>query len=228
MNKEGPGSDSRHDEALSIRWATKADLKDITWVIEHGFPDDPGCTYKFPQRKEFPKDFRKWTKLEYEEYLDQHNKFATLVVTAPVLSDTGAVVDRPISIGVWDVAPETKPTGGDRGIDERRDANPQHMRVYAAAAARGFKDHFAKYGNNQLNLWMLVTHPDYRCRGAATMLCNWGQKESMKTGRILTVMASPMGKELYEELGYGVVGSVTAQVEGEEEKVEIDILEKRN
>ncbi|KAF4470351.1 gnat family [Fusarium albosuccineum] len=207
----GPDSVPPVHEPLSIRWATKADLDAITWVVQYGFPDDPGCTYKFPRRDEFPEDFWKWTRLEYDEYLDQPEKFATLVVTAPVPSDTGAVVDRPISIGVWDVAPETKATGGDRGIDERRDANPQHMRVYAAAAARGFRDHFA------------------RGRGAATMLCNWGQKESLKTGRrMLTVMASPMGKELYKELGYGLVGSVTAQVEGEEEKVDIDILEKRN
>ncbi|KAF4987083.1 hypothetical protein FDECE_15606 [Fusarium decemcellulare] len=224
----GPDSVPPVHEPLSIRWATKADLDAITWVVQHGFPDDPGCTYKFPRRDEFPEDFWKWTRLEYDEYLNQPDKFVTLVVTAPVPSDTGAVVDRPISIGVWDVAPETKAAGGDRGIDERRDANPQHMRVYAAAAARGFRDHFARYGNDQLNLWMLVTHPDYRRRGAATMLCNWGQKESLKTGRVLTVMASPMGKVLYKGLGYGLVGSVTAQVEGEEEKVDIDILEKRN
>lgn len=101
------------------------------------------------------------------------------------------------------------------------------MRVYASAAARGFKQHFHQYGNDQVNLWMLVTHPRFRRQGAATMICNWGQQESLKTNRILTVMASPMGKALYLVLGYKIVGAVTAQVDGEEEKVDIDILEKK-
>ncbi|KAK7414081.1 hypothetical protein QQX98_007024 [Neonectria punicea] len=217
------------EDTLAIRPANKADLNAITWIIKHGFPDDPGCTYKFPYRDESPEDFWKWTRLEYEEYLDQPEKFATLVVTAPVTSD-GQVVHQPISVGVWDVAVETKSKGGDRGINERKDANPQHMRAYAAAAARGFEAHYAKYGNDQLNLSMLVTHPDFRRRGAATMLCNWGQKKSVETGRVLTVMASPMaspmGNSLYLSLGCKLVGSVVAQVDSEEDKVDIDILEK--
>ncbi|KAK7429715.1 hypothetical protein QQZ08_003741 [Neonectria magnoliae] len=213
------------EDALVMRPATKADLNAITWIVKHGFPDDPGCTYKFPYRDEYPEDSWKWTRLEYEEYLSQPEKFATLVVTAPVASD-GGVVHQPISIGVWDVAVETKSKGGDRGINKRKDANPQHMRAYAAAVACGFEAHFAKYGNDQLNLSILVTHPDFRRRGAATMLCNWGQKKSVETGRVLTVMASPMGKPLYLSLGYELVGSVIAQVDSEEEKVDIDILKK--
>ncbi|KAM5343251.1 hypothetical protein ACJ41O_014217 [Fusarium nematophilum] len=214
-------------EPLAIRAATPADLDAITWIVKAGFPDDPGCTYKFPYRDQYPDDFWRWTRLEYAEYLDQPDKFATLVVTAPVAGADRRIIQQPVSIAVWDLAVEIKSKGGDRGINERRDANPQHMRVYAAAVSRGFNNHFAKYGNHQVNLWMLVTHPNFRRRGAATMLCNWGQKEAIRTSRMLTVMASPMGKALYRELGYEDVGAVTAQVEGEEEKVVIDILEKR-
>ncbi|KAF4467851.1 hypothetical protein FALBO_5266 [Fusarium albosuccineum] len=107
----------------------------------------------------------------------------------PMTSKNGTVVKRVVSIGVWDIAPETRATGGgsvtfipqshfeadlsaDRGIKEKRDANLQYMRSYAAAAAQGFRDHFDKYGNDQLNLWMLATRPEYRWHGAGTMLCN--------------------------------------------------------
>ena len=115
----------------------------------------------------------------------------------------------------------------DRGIRERRDANPEHMQVYAATISRGFEKYFADYGNEQLHLWMLMTHPDFRRRGAGTMLCNWGEAESVKKGNLtLTVMASPMGKLLYEHLSYKLVGSETAQLEGEKEKVEIFSLIK--
>jgi predicted acetyltransferase len=74
---------------------------------------------------------------------------------------------------------------------------------------------------------MLVTHPDFRRSGAATMLCNWGQDEAMKRGWMLTVMASPMGKALYENLGYELVGSVTVHVDGEDESVVVSVMEKK-
>ncbi|OTB09305.1 hypothetical protein M426DRAFT_315877 [Hypoxylon sp. CI-4A] len=173
-----------------MRAATKADLDAITWIVVGGFPDDPGCNYKFPYRTEYPDDFRKWTRLEYEGYLNQPDKYASLVTTAPVLAE-GRVIQKPIAIGIWDVS-----ACKDRGIDKRRDANSEHMKAYAAASSHGFEKYFAKYGNKQLNLWMLITHPDFRRRGAATML------------------------------GYDLVGSVTARVLREDEHVDIDIMEK--
>jgi hypothetical protein len=78
-----------------------------------GFPDDPGCNYKFPYRNQYPDDFWYWTRLEYEEYLDQPAKFASLVVTAPVTRDDGDEVSHvPIAVGIWDIAVETKSIGG--------------------------------------------------------------------------------------------------------------------
>jgi ribosomal protein S18 acetylase RimI-like enzyme len=101
------------------------------------------------------------------------------------------------------------------------------MHVYADAMSHGWKKYFAGYGDTQFNLWMLITHPDFRNRGAGTMLCNWGQTEAIKNGKILTVMASPMGKNLYEYLGYKLVGAEKVQAEGEEETFDIYILEKK-
>lgn len=103
------------------------------------------------------------------------------------------------------------------------------MRAYAKAMADGFEEYFEKYGEDQLNLWMLYTIPEYRRRGAGTMLCQWGLKEAIARGnRALTVMASPMGKTLYEDLGYCVVGRVIAQVRGECHPIEISVMEKSN
>lgn len=100
-------------ERLSMRPATKADLDSITWIVEGGFPDDPGCSYKFPYRAEHLGDFRKWTRVQYEEYLNQPEKYATLVTTAPVSVDGGKrVIHKPVSLAVWDMAVETDSTGG--------------------------------------------------------------------------------------------------------------------
>jgi hypothetical protein len=107
-----PQSDRFARDPLTFRTATKADLDGITRVVQAGFPDDPGCNYKFPYRHEHPEDFWKWTRLEYEEYLDQPEKFSVNVVTAPVTQLDGTVIDEPIAIGVWDIAVETKSTGG--------------------------------------------------------------------------------------------------------------------
>jgi len=100
------------EEPLAIRPATKADLDGITRVVEAGSQDDPSCHYKYPFRASYPDDFWKWTRLEYEEYLNQPEKYASLVVTAPVSGTDGKVDDKIIAIGVWDLAVETKSTGG--------------------------------------------------------------------------------------------------------------------
>jgi ribosomal protein S18 acetylase RimI-like enzyme len=101
-----------------------------------------------------------------------------------------------------------------------------HMKVYTEASPRSWDKYFAGYGNTLLNLWMLVTHPDFRRRGAGTMVCNWGQTEAIKNGSILIVMASPMEKSLPEHLGYKIVGAEMLQADGEEETFDLYILGK--
>lgn len=117
----------------------------------------------------------------------------------------------------------------DHGINIRRDANPEHMRVYADTMSAAFAKYFDTYGNEQLSLDWLITHPDFRRRGAGTMLCQWGENEAIKRGGwTLTVMASPLGTLLYKHLGYRTLGTVTAQVDGERDKVDITVLAKED
>jgi predicted GNAT family acetyltransferase len=73
---------------------------------------------------------------------------------------------------------------------------------------------------------MLVTHPDFRRRGAGSMICSWGEKVASKKGWTLTLFASPIGKFLYEHLGYKHVGSEQVQVDGEDEVISIDSMVK--
>ena len=97
---------------LSVRTATKADLEAITNIICTGFPDDPGCDYKFPHRCEYQEDFRKWTTVEYEKYIEQPEKFVVHVVDAPFTGEGGASFSEPIAIGVWDTAVLTESSSG--------------------------------------------------------------------------------------------------------------------
>jgi len=68
---------------LSIRAATKADLDAIVPIVLVAFPDEAGCDYNYPFREEHPDDYWKLTRLMYEEYLEQPDKFVVLVATAP-------------------------------------------------------------------------------------------------------------------------------------------------
>lgn len=109
------GGGLQNGDGLTLRAARKGDLDAITRIVQAGFPDDPGCDYKFPYRYQYLDDFRYWTRLEYEEYLDQPEKFAVLVVTTPAAEQGEAAnepADEPIAIGVWDIAVETNSTGG--------------------------------------------------------------------------------------------------------------------
>ncbi|KAI8409325.1 hypothetical protein FOFC_09161, partial [Fusarium oxysporum] len=148
-------------------------------------------------------------------------------VTAPVL-DNGEVVHQPVSYGVWDLKVTSDFIPGDHGINERCDANKKHMEAYAKALPAGLKKYFKRFGSEQIPLWEVVTHPDFRRRGAASMICEWGQKEADKDGKSLSLLATPMGKGLYSKLGYHVLGSVVVQVVGEEERVVVDAMVKHN
>lgn len=116
----------------------------------------------------------------------------------------------------------------DHGINERRDANKKHVEAYAKALTDGLKKYFKQFGSEQIPLWEVVTHPDFRNRGAASMICEWGQKEANKDGKRISLLATPMGNGLYLKLGYHVLGSVVVQVEGEEERVVFDAMVKHN
>jgi hypothetical protein len=106
-------SSAMGDETLTMRAATKADLDGITEVVQAGFHgDNKHRSYGYPYRHDYPDDYWKWTRLEYEEYLDQPDKFVVLVVTAMISGDGSEVDDRVIAIGVWDVAVNTRQTGG--------------------------------------------------------------------------------------------------------------------
>jgi len=91
------------------------DLDSTGWIVKYGFPDGQGCDYKFPYRDGHPDGFLSWTRQECKEYLEQPEKFTFLVVTAPVVEDD-VVVHKPIALGVWDIATETKSTGGGKQV----------------------------------------------------------------------------------------------------------------
>ncbi len=110
-----PNRPLREPISISIRPATKDDLDAVTWVAKAGFPDDPGCNYRFLYRHQYPDDFWKWTRLEYEEFLNQSEKFAVLAATVAAYDGVRSV-DKPVAVGQWDVAVKINSTGGGKTL----------------------------------------------------------------------------------------------------------------
>ena len=53
-----------------------------------------------------------------------------------------------------------------------------------------------------IDLDMLGTHPDYRCRGAASMLVRWGCELADREGVAAYIDASKAGVPLYAKHGF--------------------------
>ena len=112
----------------------------------------------------------------------------------------------------------------DHGIDERRDANPQHVRAYRKACVDATEKYFARYGKERLSLLWSLTHPAFRRRGAVKMLCNWGEKVAARRGSALTVMGSPTGSLLYGHMGYDRIGTEQVEVKGDDESTSFSCM----
>ena len=108
---------------------------------------------------------------------------------------------------------------------ERRDGNFARMDEFRNSIDKAKQEYFdSKYGNEQLFLLSLATHPDYQRRGAAANLCAWGMKEAERRGVNMTLFSSPMAQWLYSRLGFKEVGMVHMQVEGDDAFLDIPAM----
>ena len=99
------------------------------------------------------------------------------------------------------------------------------MRAFDIALADAKKSHFDEtYGERQVHLLILATHPDYQRQGAGTRHCQWGIELAKEQKSAVTLFSSPMGTRLYSELGFKMLDHVTVQVAGEEEKLSIGVM----
>ncbi|KAF2456063.1 hypothetical protein BDY21DRAFT_347798 [Lineolata rhizophorae] len=80
------------------------------------------------------------------------------------------------------------------------------------------------YGSRHIHLQVLATHPAYQRLGAATALCEWGIGQALRHGVVVTLFASPMGKLLYQKLGFENVTTVPVKVQGEDASVELSAM----
>jgi len=73
-------------------------------------------------------------------------------------------------------------------------------------------------------LELLATHPDYRKRGAATELIQWGIEKAAFEGVDVGVESSPMGLPLYLHLEFILQETLTVTVEGDDATLLVRVM----
>lgn len=106
-----------------------------------------------------------------------------------------------------------------------RDWNPRHVEAFRRAVRAALGEKFdSRYGEKQVHLQILGTHPYYQRRGAASALLRYGIQQAREEKLPITLLASPMGQPLYASFGFEDRGKVVVQVDGEEDKVTLDAM----
>ena len=94
----------RSEDVMALRKATVDDLDDLADIACAACPMNPQWNYRFPRRKEFPKDNWNYTRLSYKNLLENPGNVIN-VITVQTEKD-GEMVHRSIALAVWEL-PET-------------------------------------------------------------------------------------------------------------------------
>lgn len=71
---------------------------------------------------------------------------------------------------------------------------------------------------------LLVTHRDFRRHGAASQIVQWGATQADAERVWSGTESSPMGRPVYESVGFYEVGRMVIQVEGDEAKLDFPVM----
>jgi GNAT superfamily N-acetyltransferase len=117
---------------------------------------------------------------------------------------------------------QTPPFHHSTTCEHRRDWDVGRMRVFREAVGAAMKEKFESvYGDQQVHLQILGTHPKHQRMGAASTLLRFGIQKAQDRGLPVTLFASPMGQPLYASFGFESRGTVNIQVQGEKEHVSV-------
>ena len=113
----------------------------------------------------------------------------------------------------------------ERGGSTRRDANHEHFNAFWEKQLEAYNTHFGDISHETIHLQILATLPKYQRHGYASLLCGWAV-EVLYQGSLqgISVMASPMGYNLYANLGFKEVGTFCIQIRGEREKLTLTAM----
>jgi hypothetical protein len=86
--------------AISIRRATIKDLDALVDIAVNTMPADPQWDWRFPYRFEYPEDTRLFTRIKYEEFL-QNNDGEWLVMLAEYRGVESRGAPQVVALAIW-------------------------------------------------------------------------------------------------------------------------------
>jgi predicted acetyltransferase len=99
----------------------------------------------------------------------------------------------------------------------------QKLFINATVAMENF--HFNYWwGKTRMELVHLVCNPSYQSRGAVISLTEWGLQRAKEQGLPIMLTASPLGRLVFQHLGFRDLDYLECGVEGQKEKVNTWIL----
>ena len=108
---------------------------------------------------------------------------------------------------------------------ERRDGDKKRLAAIGEASENDRRECFADV-SEMWNLELLVTDRQFRRRGAATRLIEWGTAEADSEGVCCSVAASGMGAPVYRACGFEKLKTGVVQVHGQSEILEYDVMRR--
>ena len=232
--------------SLTLRSARASDLEAMTAIAIAAFPFNPQWPYCFPYREEYPDEHYHHVRLSLQEYLARTAEKANemMLVEAPDKDNPDLV--KVVAYSIWDNPGTNKNGKGawewhehtlcfdltsvcsaaavppSKSYFDRRDGNASHMEAYTEAIMAFRQEVFVgRYGDRQMSLRQIATHPDYWRRGAGHLFIDWGVKKAIEAGVAIVLFASPMGKKLYETFGFRELGIVYVHSPGDKESLNI-------
>lgn len=205
-----------------FRPAVEDDLDDAATVICDAFSPGPVWRYAFPRYAEF-KDYH-WRCLRKEMGHVPH-KTINASVFANVITVPDGTGERVVSIGVWNLiepkpkhAADAEPDFSTSQFDMFRmhkkcsdnlDANMTRAKDLSKQFEAVEKHYVRDFPRTQMYLALLATHPDWDRHGFGAVQVEWGMDKMKGTGVPLTLLGTPAGWVLYDQLGFESVANIT-------------------
>ena len=101
---------------------------------------------------------------------------------------------------------------------ERKDANPEHVKAWNEAMACLSEYVDDKY-KHRYHLRFLGTAPDHQGQGIGTLLCKHVMEQGKKDAMAITLFTSSEAHLLYARLGFKYLLSTVTQVKGDDQQI---------
>lgn len=106
----------------------------------------------------------------------------------------------------------------------RRDVDPARLKAFIEAEAVTRQKFFTSQYPELWYMQLLVTHRDFRRHGAASSLVQWGAAQADAEQVYCGTESSPMGRAVYESVGFHEIGRMVIQAEGDEAKLDFPVM----